>query len=74
MAWGFWTKYELVWVFIMRSSLLGHRVKVIPTFLAMGLGFLDNEWTCLNVFGEVPCFLNIWSMQLGLLRCGLGFL
>jgi hypothetical protein len=65
MGWGFWTRYELVWVFIVRSSLLGHKVKVILTFLAMGLGFLDSEWTCLSFFGEVPCFLNIWSMQLG---------
>jgi hypothetical protein len=38
----------------------------------MGSGFFDREWTCLSLFGEVPCFLNIGSRQLGFLRCELG--
>jgi hypothetical protein len=57
---------------MVKLSLLGHRVKLIPPSLAWV--WVSWEWTCLSLFGEVPCFLNIRSKQLGFLRCGLGLL
>jgi len=57
---------------MVKLSLLGHRVKLILPFLAWV--WVSWEWTCLSLFGEVPCFLNIRSKQLGFLRCGLGLL
>ncbi len=44
------------------------------SFLGMDLGFLDREWTYRSLFGDIPCFLNIGSKQLGLLKCELGLL